>query len=101
MLVLDLLLVVLNLPGSKVVLLDHLLVRQASIAALVAPISVLLVDQLLGSFTKHALLLPVIVKRILVVSTLLCSCSEHVVTVAHSVTLFHVFLLLFEPHGGI
>ena len=67
----DLLLLIRDLVGAPVVLLDKLFVILNFVLALLALIVVPLVYQLLGCLPKHSLLLPVVLELLLVVHAFL------------------------------
>ena len=100
LLVFDVLLMILDLLSPEVVHLNHGLVHLAIVVPLEAPVLVFLADKLLRGLAKHTLLRTVVFKRILVRSSLLCSCSEDAVTITLSGVLLKILLLLFESHGG-
>lgn len=65
----------LNLLSAVVVHRDHGLINVTIVISLEAPILILLADELLGGLAKHALLGTMVVERVLIRSSLLCSCS--------------------------
>ena len=95
----DLHLLVLNLLGSPVVILNDLLVSHEVCAPLVSLILILLADQLLRCLTKHTLLLTMIIKLVLVLDTFLGNLTEHGVAFTDAIPLLQILLLLFLYYG--
>ena len=95
----DLLLLVVDLVGAPVVLRDNLFVSELLVLAFIASLLVPLVDQLLSRLTKHALLLPVVLKLHLVLHSFLSNSPKHLVSLPKSIPFFNFSLLLFLMHG--
>jgi hypothetical protein len=78
----DLVLLGVDLVSAPDVLSNDLFVIQDCILPLMVLRDVPLGDQLLGSFTEHALLLTMVVELLLVLHSFLSNCSEHEIALA-------------------
>ena len=97
----DLLVLVLDLLGAPLVLLDKFLVGKLGMSTVIRPMLVLLADELLGSLTKQTLLLPVVLQMVLVLHSFLGELLSHIVTLAHPVATLDLVSLRLLTDGSL
>ena len=90
---------VLDLLGAPLVLLDKFLVGKLGLSAFIRAMLILLADELLGRLTKHALLLPVILQMVLVMHPFHSELLSHVVTLAHPIATLDLVSLRLRTDG--
>ena len=88
-----------DLICTHVIHIDYFALNQTIVVTLRLQALILLIDQVLGIFTMHTLLLTVHLKALLVREALFCNCPQHLITLPCSVALLHVLLLLLHTHS--
>lgn len=99
--ILDLALVLLDLPRPHIVLVDHRLVSQLLTVHLVLFQLVFLRDQLLSGFTEHALIVSLVLVHVLVLHSDGGRCPEDLVSLTETIASLHSIPVLLLAHRRI
>ena len=92
---------ILDLLGTPLVLLDKFLVGKLGISTFIRPMLILLADKLLGCLTKLALLVPVVLQMVLVLHPFLGELLSHIITLTHPIATLNLVPLCFRTDGSL